>query len=57
MGIDSRDVRVIVHWGVSEDCEMYIQESGRAGRDGLKSYTITYHGKGDLNKKYITPDD
>ena len=54
MGIDSPDVRVIVHWGASEDCEMYVQESGRAGRDGLKSYAITYHGKGDLNKKYIS---
>ncbi len=42
MGIDSPDVRTIVHWGVSEDCEMYVQESGRAGRDGLQSYSIRY---------------
>ncbi len=32
MGLDSREV---IHWGVSTDCEMYVQESGRAGRDGL----------------------
>ena len=32
MGIDSPDVRVIINWGVPEDCEMYVQESGRAGR-------------------------
>ena len=37
MSIDCHDVRQTIHWGVSEDVEMYIQESGRAGRDGLLS--------------------
>ena len=27
MGIDCPDVRQIVHWGVPEDMEMYVQES------------------------------
>jgi ATP-dependent DNA helicase RecQ len=55
MGIDSPDVREVIHWGVSTDCEMYVQESGRAGRDELRSLAITYYGKGDLNKKFISP--
>ena len=34
MGVNCPDVRQIIHWGVPEDTEIYIQESGRAGRDG-----------------------
>lgn len=34
MGVDCINVRQIVHWGVASDVESYVQESGRAGRDG-----------------------
>ena len=30
-GVNCLDVRQIIHWGVPEDTEMYILESGRAG--------------------------
>ena len=33
LGINRPDVRQIIHWGVPEDAEVYVQESGRAGRD------------------------
>lgn len=34
MGLDCPCVREIIHWGPSEDVDMYVQEIGRAGRDG-----------------------
>ena len=37
MGIDCPDVQQIVHIGLPDDIESYIQETGRAGRDGQLS--------------------
>ena len=33
MGIDAPNVRKTIHWGPSNDIELYIQETGHAGRD------------------------
>ena len=38
MGVDCINVRQIIHWGVASDVESYVQESGRAGRDGKIAY-------------------
>ena len=34
MGLDCENIREVIHWGPSSDIESYVQESGRAGRDG-----------------------
>ena len=58
MGIDCPDVRHIVHVGLPDDICNYIQETGRAGRDGKVSLVTllqsrTYHYVDNDIKKYV----
>ena len=44
MGLDCPNIRRIIHWGCPEDVETYMQETGRAGRDGLPATAELYSG-------------
>ncbi len=45
MGVNCKEVRRAIHFGPSKNLEQYVQESGRAGRDGKSSTcTILYNG-------------
>ncbi|MBY5462090.1 RecQ family ATP-dependent DNA helicase [Rhizobium leguminosarum] len=42
MGLDVPDVRLVVHWQQPSSVEDYLQEFGRAGRDGKQSVAVTF---------------
>ena len=59
MGIDCQNVRQIIHVGTPDDVCSYIQETGRAGRDGAISMATLlkskiYHQVDDDIKQYVT---
>ncbi len=49
LGVDCPDVRQVIHLGAPVDTESYIQESGRAGRDGNAALALL------LKKKHGMP--
>ena len=49
MGLDSPNIRHIIHWGPPTDAEMYVQETGRAGRDGKFSKATLYFNHRDIS--------
>jgi ATP-dependent DNA helicase RecQ len=49
MGINKEDIRFVIHFHMPLQMESYLQEIGRAGRDGNQSIAILLYSKGDEN--------
>jgi ATP-dependent DNA helicase RecQ len=54
MGVDKKDVRLVVHYDISDSLENYVQEAGRAGRDqSLQAECYVLYNDNDLDKHFI----
>lgn len=47
MGFDKKDIRFVIHYHLPASAEMYLQEVGRASRDGKDSLAILLYQPGD----------
>lgn len=54
MGVDKKDVKLVVHYDISDSLENYVQEAGRAGRDqALEAECYVLFNDDDLDKHFI----
>ncbi len=54
MGVDKKDVGMVIHYEISDSLENYIQEAGRAGRDeSITADCFVLFNEDDLGKHFI----
>lgn len=54
MGVDKSDVKLVIHYDISDSLENYVQEAGRAGRDpSLEAECFVLYNDNDLDKHFI----
>ena len=54
MGVDKKDVGMVIHYDISDSLENYVQEAGRAGRDPeLNARCYVLYSDNDLDKHFI----
>jgi ATP-dependent DNA helicase RecQ len=55
MGIDKPDIRWVVHYALPDSPDSYLQEIGRAGRDGANARAVLLHRAEDVAlQRYFT---
>ncbi len=54
MGVDKKDVGMVIHYDISDSLENYVQEAGRAGRDQtIQAECFVLFNDEDLNKHFL----
>ena len=57
MGVDKADIRTVIHRDCPPSVEAYLQESGRAGRDGKASRAVLLWGPDDEKKLRLAKNE
>jgi ATP-dependent DNA helicase RecQ len=52
MGVDKADIRVVIHADIPGSLENYLQEAGRAGRDGLAARCVLLFDQEDVETQF-----
>lgn len=54
MGVDKKDVGLVIHYDIADSLENYVQEAGRAGRDPhTEAQCFVLYSDHDLDKHFI----
>lgn len=54
MGVDKSNVKLVIHYDISDSLENYVQEAGRAGRDqSLQAECYVLYNDSDLDKHFM----
>ncbi|MFO8054813.1 MAG: RecQ family ATP-dependent DNA helicase, partial [Bacteroidales bacterium] len=54
MGVDKKDVGMVIHYDISDSLENYVQEAGRAGRDeNIMAECYVLYNEEDLSKHFV----
>ena len=54
MGVDKKDVGMVIHYDISDSLENYVQEAGRAGRDeNITADCYVLFSEEDLSKHFV----
>jgi ATP-dependent DNA helicase RecQ len=56
LGVDKADIRTVIHRDCPATVEAYLQESGRAGRDGGAAQAVLLWGPGDKKRLSLMAD-
>ena len=54
MGVDKKDIKLVIHYDISDSLENYVQEAGRAGRDpAMQAECYVLYNDSDLDKHFF----
>jgi len=57
LGVDLSDIQTVIHYGLPRSLLAYVQECGRAGRDGRNATCVMFFSSSDISRYNTTERD